>query len=292
MVKSMTAFSRAETTADGLAVTVEVRSYNSRNLDVVLHLPHEYRRFEEKIRNTVSARVERGRITIRFEIKRVDGMPEYEIDGPKALAYYNTLSRLKETLGLEGAISLDNILSGVDIIAPAETDMAREVYWQGILTCLNKAMDDFDDMRQREGDFLAGDFQHRLNYLEECIGQIERASHNLLAHYQARLKERIALLTRDTIELDGDRVTQEAAFLAEKSDVSEEIVRVKSHIEQFRTIMIGPEPAGRKLNFLLQEFNREFNTIGSKTGNADVPYRIVDAKSEIEKIREQVQNVE
>lgn len=292
MVKSMTAFSQAERTEEGLTVAVEIRSYNSRNLDIALHMPQAYRCFEEKIRSTVAARAERGRISVRFEIRIVDGVPEYEIDQSKALAYYNALSRLKETLGLDGEISLDQVLAGGEVITPIEDDMDMEMYWHVIQACLSKALDDFDAMRQREGDFLSNDFKQRLDYLEETIGQIARASDNLLDHYQASLKERIALLTHDTIALDRDRVAQEAAFLADKSDVSEEIVRVRSHIEQFRAIMEGQEPAGRKLNFLLQELNREFNTIGSKTGNARVPYRIVDAKSEIEKIREQVQNVE
>ncbi|MEE8399334.1 MAG: YicC/YloC family endoribonuclease [Desulfobacterales bacterium] len=292
MVKSMTAFSQVEQTEDGLTVAIEIRSYNSKNLDIALHMPHAYRCFEEEIKKTAAARIERGRVTIRFEMRIAGGEPEYEIDEPRALAYYRALSRLKETLGLDGEISLDQILAGGEVITPIENEMDMEKYGEVIHSCLAEALEDFDAMRQREGDFLSNDFKQRLDELEAYNEQIAQGSGNLLDHYQASLKERIALLTHDTVALDMDRVTQEAAFLADKSDVSEEVVRVRSHIEQFRSIMDGEDPAGRKLNFLLQELNREFNTIGSKTGNASVPYRIVDAKSEIEKIREQVQNVE
>jgi len=147
-------------------------------------------------------------------------------------------------------------------------------------------------MRKTEGDFIAGDFIKRLDYIEKAMAEIEEKSGSLLPYYQERLKERISALTRGIVDIDPGRISQEAAMLADRSDISEEIVRAKSHIGQFRAITDAEEPSGRKLNFLLQEFNREFNTMGSKTGNADVSHIIVNVKSELEKIREQVQNVE
>lgn len=289
----MTAFSRAERMKDGLTAIIEIRSYNSRNLDLSLHVPHAYSFMEDKIRSYISSCAARGRIGIHVEIKNeTDLALEYQIDGDRALAYYDALSRLKETLHIDEEISLDLVLGNQDIIKPLDAEMDTDVYWKLVEACLHDAMDKLDAMRKREGDFLAEDLMDRLDFLDRCIDQIEGASENLTHHYQERLKERIARLTRDTIEIDPDRIAQEAAFLADKSDISEEIVRVKSHIQQFREIVDAEEPAGRKLNFLLQEFNREFNTIGSKTGDAGVPYRVVDAKAEIEKMREQVQNVE
>lgn len=293
MIKSMTAFSRTEKMKDGLTAIIEIRSYNSRNLDLSLHMPHAYSFMEDKIRSCVSSRTARGRIGIHIEIKEeADLALEFQIDEDRARAYYNALSQLQKALHIDGDISLDLVTANQDIIKPLDVEMDMDAYWELVEGCLHDAMDGLDAMRKREGDSLAEDMAGRLDFLDRSIDQIESASENLILRYQERLKERIARLTRDTIEIDQDRIAQEAAFMADKSDISEEIVRVRSHIQQFREIMDAEEPAGRKLNFLLQEFNREFNTIGSKTGDAGVPYRVVDAKAEIEKMREQVQNVE
>ena len=158
--------------------------------------------------------------------------------------------------------------------------------------CIDVALDDLDAMRKREGDVIARDFDDRLKYIEKSLREIQKASSGLLPIYQERLKDRLSSLTNGMVEIDPGRIAQEAAFYADKSDISEEIVRTHSHLKQFRTIMAAEEHAGRKLNFLLQEFLREFNTMGAKAGNADISHIIVAVKSELEKIREQVQNVE
>ena len=278
---------------DGLTTIIEIRSHNSRNFDLSLHMSPAYSFMEDKIRSYASGRATRGRISIHIEIKKqADPALAFQIDEDRARAYYNALSQLQKILHIDGDISLDLIMANQDIIKPLDGEMDMDGYWELVEACLHDAMDGLDSMRKREGDSLAEDMVGRLDFLDRSIDQIERASENLILYYQERFKERIARMTRDTIEIDPDRIAQEAAFLADKSDISEEIVRVKSHIQQFREIMDAEEPAGRKLNFLLQEFNREFNTIGSKTGDAGVPYRVVDAKAEIEKMREQVQNVE
>jgi uncharacterized protein (TIGR00255 family) len=157
---------------------------------------------------------------------------------------------------------------------------------------VDEALNNLIEMRKKEGEFIALDITSRINRIEESVHLIEKESSDLLSHYQQRLKERIVDLTRGMVEIDLERITQEAAFLADKSDISEEIVRVASHIRQFLTIMKSAEPAGRKLNFLLQELHREFNTMGSKTEKAHVSHIVVEVKSELEKIREQLQNVE
>ena len=147
-------------------------------------------------------------------------------------------------------------------------------------------------MRCKEGDFIGKDLTARLDFIETCLMEIKDNSSNLINQYQEKLKERIAVLTQETVDLDPGRLAQEAAYMADRSDISEEVVRAASHIKQFRHIMESEEPGGRKLNFLLQELHREFNTIGSKIGQADVSHRVVDVKAELEKIREQIQNVE
>jgi uncharacterized protein (TIGR00255 family) len=199
---------------------------------------------------------------------------------------------LKDKFNINSEISIDLLVSGGGIIKPAEMGLDMEACWPVFEDCINEALDNLIAMRKKEGDFLEADISVRLNGIEERIDQIQKESSDLLSHYQQRLKDRIAALTKGIIEIDPDRIAQEAAFLADRSDISEEIVRVASHIKQFRTIMNSAEPAGRKLNFLMQELNREFNTMGSKTNNSNVSHIIVEVKSDLEKIREQLQNVE
>lgn len=293
MVKSMTAFARAETAQEGLIVRVEMRAYNGRHLDVAVHMPREYLALEDRVKRSVAEKMARGRISVGIEIS--DDPAEASalvIDEARAAAYHGMLSRLKERFGIEDEISLDLLLSREDIIRSAQMDGDLEARWPVIQGCLRQAMDELDAMRMREGEALAADLHSRLDHLAENIKQIERLSADLLSHYQARLKERISVLTKGTVSVEPERIAQEAAILADKSDISEEIVRVASHLGQFRAIMDAEEPAGRKLNFLLQEFNREYNTIASKTGNTSVAYLSVDAKAEVEKMREQIQNVE
>jgi len=293
MMKSMTAFSSVEKTCNGIAVRVEIRSYNGRNLDLLVHIPHEYAFLEEGVRGCVGEFASRGRISVRVDLENeAETASSYHVDTGRAVAYHQALSRLKDVLSLEDDITLDLVLKGEDIIVPADVDTDPDTCWEAVSECLREALAHFDTMRQQEGEFLAKDLTGRLQFLKECINAIESDSENLIDHYRERLTERIGELTRNAIALDADRMAQEAAFLADKSDISEEIVRIRSHIEQFAETMNVPEPVGRKLNFLLQEFNREFNTIGSKTTAIPVSHRVVDAKAEIEKMREQVQNVE
>ncbi|MBW2680263.1 MAG: YicC family protein [Deltaproteobacteria bacterium] len=267
MLKSMTAYAKSEKTQEKLTVQIEIRSYNSRYLDISLRVPHGYLALEERIKTLIAGKVSRGRIEVNLQVRDdSDEAYAFEINAPKAGAYYNSLVQLKDKFNINSEISMDLLVSGGGIIKPVEMGLDMEARWP--------------------------DISSRLNGIEECIDQIQKESSDLLSHYQQRLKDRIAALTKGIIEIDPDRVAQEAAFLADRSDISEEIVRAASHIKQFRTIISSAEPAGRKLNFLVQELNREFNTMGSKTNNTDVSHIIVEVKSDLEKIREQLQNVE
>jgi len=290
---SMTAFAMAEKIKDDLTVTIEVRSYNSRYLDIALRLPHKYRHLEDMIKGRVAERVSRGRLEIKVQVKSdADDIYTFELNKPKAMAFHETIVQLKNEFDINAHVSLDLLFGAGGVINPVEVDANMDASWPIIKDCLDEVLNNLVAMRKKEGRFLAQDFATRLDNIEKSVDQIEMASRDLLSHYQERLKERIKILTKDVVEIDPARIVQEAAFLAEKSDISEEIVRVGSHINQFRAIMNSGEPSGRKLNFLLQELNREFNTMGSKTENVRVSHMIVDVKSELEKIREQVQNVE
>lgn len=292
MLKSMTAYASSEKIFQNLTVSTEIRSYNSRHLDIVLRIPNGYLSLEEQIKGMLSAQITRGRVEATVQIRASgDNTSAFEVDEVKAKAYHSALVQLRDLLGLESSIPLE-IIAGGGIIRPAEVAIDMDAYWQVVRESLVAAISDHDAMRSREGAALFKDFEERLCYIETCMTEIEEASSGLIAHYKERLQERISVLTNGLIEIDLGRIAQEAAFLADRCDISEEIVRARSHIQQFRAIMAAQEPAGRKLNFLLQEFNREFNTMGSKTGSQKVSHIIVDVKSEIEKIREQVQNVE
>ncbi|MFW6373440.1 MAG: YicC/YloC family endoribonuclease [Thermodesulfobacteriota bacterium] len=293
MIKSMTAFSRAEMSDNGLTVAVEIRSYNSRYLDLTLRVPQNYFSLEERIKGMISEAIVRGRVEVKLQVQDVsEAACAFEIDEPRAAAYHKALAELKARFGLSSEISLDHLVQVSGIIKPAEIETDLDRGRPLIESCVDRALSELNAMRQKEGDFLARDFEKRLDDIEAAVDEIASASEGLLDHYRERLQDRITALTQGMVEIDPSRIAQEAAFLADRSDISEEIVRSRSHVQQFRTVMRSPEPAGKKLNFLLQEFNREFNTMGSKTGRADVSHTIVQLKSELEKIREQVQNVE
>jgi uncharacterized protein (TIGR00255 family) len=289
----MTAYAKSEKTQEKLTVQIEIRSYNSRYLDIALRVPYGYLALEEKIKTIIAGKVSRGRIEVNLQVRDdSDEAYAFEIDTPKARAYYDSLVQLKDTFNINSEISMDLLVSGGAIIKPVETSLDMEARWPVFKDCMNEAITNLIAMRKEEGNFLEADISARLNDIEECIDQIQKESSDLLSHYQQRLKDRIAALTKGIIEIDPDRIAQEAAFLADRSDISEEIVRAASHIKQFRSIISSAEPAGRKLNFLVQELNREFNTMGSKTNHSNVSHIIVEVKSDLEKIREQLQNVE
>jgi len=293
MIKSMTAFAAAEKTKDALSVEIEIRSYNSRFLDIALRLPHAYLYMEERVKGRVAEKVTRGRIEIRIQIRDdSDEVFTFEINKPKARAYHEALVQLKNEFDINAQLSVDFLVGAGGVVKPAEVDRDVETVWPVAKDCLDEAIKDLVAMREREGANMAQDIAGRLDFIQKCIDQIEIASGDLLSHYQDRLKERIKALTQNTVQIDPERIAQEAAYLAERSDISEEIVRVGSHIKQFRLIMNSEDSSGRKLNFLLQELNREFNTIGSKTEKINISHMVVDIKSELEKMREQVQNVE
>ena len=294
MILSMTAYAQNEVVKDDLAIQIEIRTYNSRHLDVALRIPYGYISLEELIKKRVADHISRGRVEIKVKIKNeAQGFCAYDINTAKAKAYYNALSKLQETLGLADSLNMDLILKAGDIVTPVDVnDDLVETVWPTLDACLMQALEGLNQMRQKEGDYIAKDFHQRLDFIASCLADIAKQTDGLLDVYQERLKDRIASLTKGMIEMDPMRISQEAAILADKSDISEEITRAQSHIKQFRSLMEGNEPAGRKLNFLLQEFNREFNTMGSKSANAELSHLIVTVKSELEKIREQVQNIE
>lgn len=293
MIKSMTAFSSVERHQDNMNIQVEIRSYNSRHLDLNVRMTHGYMAVEEKLRSMIAAYVVRGRVEIKVGIRdESETGYAFEVDAPKARAYYSALTELKSCLGTDGDIPMELVVSKGDVIRPLEQARDVERAWSVVEPCVKEVLGDLDTMRVREGENIAEDLSMRLAKIEANLVEVEENSQGLIEVYKKRLEERLLVLAKDVVKLDAGRIEQEAALLADKSDISEELVRAASHIKQFKTIMASPDPTGQPLNFLLQEMNREFNTIGSKTGKAAVAHAVVAVKSELEKLREQVQNIE
>ncbi len=293
MLKSMTAYAEAELNDGPITVSVEIKSYNSRHLDLLLRLPIGFAILEDKVKAQISGLLVRGRVEVRFRVRdQSESACDYEIDQNRAKAYLGAANLLKESLNVEGELPLTYLLSVPGVIQASDKAAAVETHWPLMSACLDQAMAALDRMRQKEGSYIAQDFIERLKFLEKGLAEVEAATEGVLDGYRDRVRSRVEALTKGLVELDQGRIAQEAAILADRSDISEEVVRARSHIEQFRSIMAAEGPAGHKLNFLLQEFTREFNTMGAKVGQAAAAHIIVDIKAEIEKLREQVQNIE
>ncbi len=293
MVKSMTAFARAEAGDALRSVVVEIRSYNSRHLDPALRLPPAYAGLEDKIKGLVAVAVARGRVEVRLLVEaKTEGAVTFVVNAPRAVAYYRALTELKKLVNIDAPVTLEQLVGMGDMIKPAEGENDAASFWPLIEKSIGLALSDLDTMRRREGEFIAADIGRRIDGIALILERIETDASGLLEKFRDRLQERISALTDGIIAIDSDRILQEAAILAERSDITEEVVRAASHLAQFKSLMLAEEPAGRKLNFLMQELNREFNTIGSKTDMSAVAHMVVDVKAELEKIREQLQNVE
>ena len=293
MIKSMTAFARTEAGDALRSVVVEIRSYNSRHMDLVLRLPSAYAGVEDKVKSLVAVAVARGRVDVRLRIEaKTEEAIVFAVNAPRAVAYYRALTELKKLVNIDAPVTLEQLVGMGDMVKPAEGENDLASFWPLIEESLGRALSDLDTMRRREGEFIAADIGQRIDGVSLTLEKIEAAANGLLEKYRDRLQARITALTDGIIAIDSDRIIQEAAILADRSDITEEIVRAASHLAQFRSLMLAEEPAGRKLNFLMQELNREFNTIGSKTDTSAIAHMVVDMKAELEKIREQVRNVE
>ena len=293
MIKSMTAFSQAGFSHDGIEARVTLKSYNSRHLDVAYYGPDSCQGLEDQIKKSLAQTHRRGRIEVRLSLQDQTEDPGlFKVDSPRAAAYYKALEQIRSELNLAEPVSLSHLLGGRNMVVAQAKEQDMSKLWAAVGPALEEASESLDRMRCQEGENLYRDLSARIDYIEENLVEVISDAQKIPETYKRRLMERIQRITADTDAIDPVRIAQEAAILADKSDVSEEIVRIESHIALFRQVMQADVSQGRKLNFLIQEFNREFNTIGSKAGSASLSHRVVDLKSELEKIREQVQNVE
>jgi len=288
---SMTAFGRGE--AGGVHQwIVELRSVNHRFLDVKVKMPREYSLLEERIKKEINALFSRGHIEVQVSLAgNAAAKAEARVNLDLASQYLNCLNELQNTFNLEGRPTLAMLAALPDVISEERGEEDLDTVWAEIRAALAQAMAACLGMRADEGRTLKGDLLSRLQFFEQTVAAIAEAIPGLVAKREAQLRERLAILLQG-VELDPIRLAQEVAIMADRYDVTEELVRLSSHIRQFRSFMELDEPVGRRLDFLLQEFLREINTLASKISDTEVTHKTVDLKNEVEKIREQVQNLE
>ncbi|GEA15069.1 hypothetical protein E308F_13130 [Moorella sp. E308F] len=292
MLNSMTGYGRGEARGAGRTVTVEIRAVNQRFLDVVIRLPRLYTALEEKIRQVIKNSLSRGRVEVMVSISEENGEKRpLTVDMGLAMAYYNALKELAQNLAIPADITAEKLLAIPEVVKVAEPEWDEATLWPVVAGALEKAVENLLAMRRAEGQRLQADLEERVAYVRRQVEAIRERAPEVPREYARRLKERVAELSGG-ITLDPGRLEMEVALLAEKADITEEIVRLLSHLEQMATAMAGTEPAGRRLDFILQEMWREINTIGSKAGDLAISNLVVAVKGELEKMREQVQNVE
>jgi uncharacterized protein (TIGR00255 family) len=292
MLKSMTGFGRAEGDTSLGKIIVEYRSVNHRYCDINLKLPKRLSPFENRIKELIRSQVSRGRIDVTLRLdSQGEEKVQLSVDLNFAEQYYQVLQALKEKLQLKDKITLTLLAGAKDLITAKEESGDIEPYWQEVLPILKQSFKNMDDMKRLEGESLTKDLQQRLEYIDQQLKIIKQQFPFHLKAYHNRLHDRLRSLL-EGIEMDPLRFQQEIAFLSERVDITEEIVRAESHLAQFNTLLEKDEPVGRKMDFLLQEIHREVNTVSAKANDAEVSQRVVEIKSELEKIREQVQNIE
>jgi len=289
---SMTGFGRGESEGNGYSWIVEIKTVNHRFLDQRIQLPRSVTALEDRIRKEISASLDRGRveagITLRGELA---AGRHFTVNSELVSQYHACLKQIRYEVAAEEAITLADMLTCRELISQEEEGVDLEAAWQTLQPAIRAAIQECDRMREQEGQSLKEELLARLASFEQLIQTIEDSLDEILALRQQELKNRLEKLLGE-IDLDPVRLAQEAALMADKADVTEEIVRLKSHIEQFRAFLSLDEPVGRRLDFLLQEFLREVNTLASKISNASIAHLAVEMKNEIEKLREQVQNIE
>ena len=292
MIKSMTGYGKSEQTIDSLNVTVEIKSVNHRYFEFSARVPREYGFLEEKLKKYCNSLITRGKVECYVSVEDLEEREmEVNVNETLAAGYVKALKELSERFGLKDDISAVTLSRYPDVITLHKASEDEERIWNAVKTVAETAVSKFIEMRETEGSKLRGDILSRADYIIECVEFIEGRSPETVREYNEKLKQRMKELLGDAA-VDEQRLLNEAAIYADKIAVDEETVRLRSHISQLREFMNSSEAIGRKLDFLVQEINREANTIGSKAQDVDIAKKVIVIKAEVEKIREQVQNIE
>lgn len=292
MIQSMTGFGRAMQELDGYVITVELKSVNHRYFEFSSRIPRQYSFLEDKLKRYINNRVSRGKVDCYVSVEALDTeAAEVAVNHTLAGAYMKALQELEERYDLKTDYGAAAISRYPDVLVVKKADEDEERLWGYVQTVCDEALARFTEMRKTEGVRLHDDIAARAQTILDAVAYIEERSPETVREYNDKLKERVHELIGD-VALDEARLLQEVALMADKVAVAEETVRLRSHIDQLRAFIEADEPVGRKMDFLVQEINREANTIGSKANDVAVARRVVDIKAEVEKIREQIQNIE
>ena len=292
MIKSMTGFGRAQETVDGMTVTVELKSVNHRYFEFTAKVPRTYGFLEEKLKSFLNARVSRGKMECYVSIENLEESDMEVVVNPSlAKGYVDALRTLSETFGLKEDYSAISIAKFPDVLTLRKAPADEEKIWNAVQKVTELAEERFVTMRETEGEKLRADILSKADTILEHVAFVESRSPQTVREYHEKLRQRMEELLENT-QVDEQRLLTEAAIFADKVAVDEETVRLRSHISQLREFLNADEPIGRKLDFLVQEMNRESNTIGSKAQDVEIAKRVIAIKAEVEKIREQVQNIE
>ena len=288
----MTGFGRGEANTGGISISVELRTVNNRFLEVTTRLPRSLSLRENEVKEQIRRRISRGKVNVVANVEREgNGSAGLELNASAARAYYKLLVQLRKSLRLKETVKLEHMLQFSEIFEQKEIGPTDEKEWGVLQKALEAALGALEEMRRAEGGELERDFRVRIALLDERLAQIERLSALQVPAERLRLRERVTQIIEKT-PVDEGRLELELALLADRLDVTEECVRFRSHNKFFLEALALPDPAGRKLNFLIQEMNREANTIGSKSSATEIAHLVVSMKEELEKIREQLQNIE
>ncbi|MEI8356664.1 MAG: YicC/YloC family endoribonuclease [Deltaproteobacteria bacterium] len=291
MVQSMTGYGKSESTYGRGRITVEIRSVNHRYGEISVRLPRNLTCFESEIKKAVADLLKRGKIEVFIQHDIEMESSPVTVNLPLARAYHDAFAALKTELGLADEVTLSLIATQRDVLIASDSLLVDEALQDALFAAVGDAVDSIYSMRMREGEALLADLRKRREIVSFVTGKVAMRAPEVVAGYWQKLKERLARFELDS-NLDPERLAQEVALMADRSDITEELVRLDSHFKQFDMALSLAEPVGRKLDFLLQEMGREINTIGSKANDAEITYLVVELKTEIEKIREQVQNIE
>ena len=295
MFRSMTAFGRDRQSVGGKDITVEMKSVNNRYFDCSVKLPHAFSPLEQRIKPYLQERgVSRGKVDVGIFVEFTEATDsEIVVNKEYAARYIAALRSLKNEFGLDGDITVMDVARDREVFTFTKPDGDVEKDWEDLKTVLDAAIDRFIEAREHEGKRIAEDLCAKIGHIRDVVCEIERLSADDIGGYRARLEERIrAVLSDNSVTVDENRILTECAIYADKAAIDEEIVRLKSHFCAFDEYLEKDEPVGRSLDFLIQEMNREINTIGSKCGNSAIAHFVVECKTEMEKIREQIQNIE
>lgn len=291
MIKSMTGFGRAEARTQEYQIGVEIRSVNNRYSEISLRLPRPFASLEARIKTLIQQNISRGSVSLvlNFSGRETASLPRLDIKA--ARHYHRILLALKKELGLKGEIDFRSITAFPDVLTVTSGGFSEQKAWQLVLGPLTRGLAELNRMRQQEGKRLEAEFKKRLNNIGRIANQIEKLAEDRVPEYKKQLQARMAKILGGT-GVDQNKLAQEAAIYADRCDITEECVRLKIHVKAFDQFLKSPDPVGRRMDFLLQEMNRESNTMGAKANQAEISQLTVQLKEEIEKMREQVQNIE